>query len=197
MQKNIVEVMPMMEFDSDVRKEAAEVFVEGYEKELEFFSKDRKNLVEAFQKMINPEVFYLAVLNGEITGVLACSNNQARGLDINRETLKKHFGFIKGNLGYYFMKNDFNTILSYKDDTGYIECVATSVKARGKGVSKTLFQYVLQHTSYNRFILEVVDTNDIAYRMYAKIGFIVTERKKEKFSLFKNFKERIYMELVV
>ncbi|WP_152658231.1 GNAT family N-acetyltransferase [Oceanobacillus sp. CFH 90083] len=197
MQKTVMEVKQMKDFDSDVRREAAEVFVDGYKKELGFFSKDRKNLVAAFQKMLNPKVLYLAMLNGEIVGILACSNNKARGLNIDRHTLKKHFGFVKGNLGYHFMKNDFNKKLPYEDGTGYIECVATSVKARGKGVSTALFQHVLQHASYRRFILEVVDTNKIAYHMYAKLGFSDMERKKERFSSFKGFKERIYMKLEI
>src|SRR5690625_111545 len=197
MSKTAIEVKQMKDFDTDVRREAAEVFVDGYIKELGFFSKDRKNLVDAFQKMLNPEVFYLALLNGEIVGVLACSNSKARGLHIDRNTLKRHFGFVKGNLGYRFMKDDFNKKLPYEDDTGYIECVATSVKARGKGVSTALFQHVLHHTAYHRFILEVVDSNKIAYQMYTKLGFIDMERKKERFSSFKGFKERIYMKLEV
>src|SRR5690625_1228966 len=108
------------------------------------FSKDHKNLVEAFQKMLNPKVF-LAMLNEEIVGVLTCSNNQAHGLNIDRHMLKKHFGSVKGNLGYYFMKDDFKK-LPYADDTGYIECVATFVKAREKGVSTALFQHILHYT---------------------------------------------------
>ncbi|GAB2548054.1 GNAT family N-acetyltransferase [Gracilibacillus alcaliphilus] len=193
--QNKIEVKQMRDFDSDVSRKAAEVFVDGYKEELGFFSHDRENVVDAFQKMLNPEVFYLAMLNGEIVGILACSNNKARGLSIDRHTLKKHFGFVKGKLGYHFMKDDFNKRLPYEDDTGYIECVATSVQARGKGVSTALFQHVLHHTSYQRFILEVIDTNKIAYHMYAKLGFIDMERKKERFSFLKNFKERIYMKL--
>ncbi len=197
MQKTAIEVKQMKDFDSDVRREAAEVFVDGYKKELGFFSKDRKNLVDAFQKMINPEVFYLALLNREIVGILACSNDKERGLNIDRNILKRHFGFVKGNLGYRFMKDDFNKKLPYKDSTGYIECVATSVKARGKGVSTALFQHVLYHTAYHHFILEVIDTNKIAYQMYVKLGFSEMERKQERFSSFKGFKERIYMKLEV
>ncbi|WP_353626048.1 hypothetical protein [Bacillus sp. JCM 19041] len=44
-------------------------------------------------------------------------------------------------------------------------------------------------------ILEVVDTNESAYRLYRKLGFLELERKKERFSKLKGFKERIYMEL--
>lgn len=197
MLKTAIEVRSMRDFDKDVSREAAEVFVDAYKKELGFFSKDPDNLVDAFQKMLNPEVFYVGMLNGEIVGILACSNNKARGLNIDRNTLKKHFGYVKGNLGYHFMKDDFNKKLPYNNDTGYIECVATSVKARGRGVSTALFQHILYNTSYNRFVLEVVDTNKVAYRLYAKLGFVDMKRKQERFAAFKGFKERIYMKLDV
>lgn len=153
MQKALIEVKQMKDFNSDVRKEAAEVFVDGYKKELGFFQKTEK-ISGCISKMLHPEVFYLATLNSEIVGLLACSDNKARGLNIDRTTLKEHFGLVKGNLGYHFMKDDFNKKLPYEDDTGYIECVATSVKARGKGVSTALFKHVLYHTAYQRFILK-------------------------------------------
>lgn len=56
----------MRDFDSYVRREVAEVFVDGYKEKLGFLSKDYESLIEAFQKMINPNVFNLAMLNGEV-----------------------------------------------------------------------------------------------------------------------------------
>jgi ribosomal protein S18 acetylase RimI-like enzyme len=195
MQTYDIEVRPMREFASDVRREAASVFVEGYFRELAFLSKDRERLIDAFGPMICPDVFYLAVLDRQIVGILACSDNRKRALTMDRTILRKSFGFIKGNISYHVMKNEFNQQLPYPDDTGYIECVATAVNARGKGVSTALFRYVMQHAPYRRYILEVTDTNTIAYRLYRKLGFSEIERKQEKFAKLKGFKERIYMEI--
>ncbi|MGN8646242.1 GNAT family N-acetyltransferase [Gracilibacillus sp. HCP3S3_G5_1] len=99
-------------------------------------------------------------------------------------------------MAYQLMKSEFNKSLPYQDDTGYIECVATTVKARGKGVSTALFRYVMKYASYQHYILEVIDTNEVAYR-YKKLGFSELERKKERFSKLKGFNERVYMELFV
>ncbi|WP_353626047.1 hypothetical protein [Bacillus sp. JCM 19041] len=85
-------------FESDVYREAAAVFVDGYEKELEFLSKDRERLIDAFAQMICPDVFYLAVLDREIVGILACSNNQKRALTIDQTILRKSFGYMKGTM---------------------------------------------------------------------------------------------------
>lgn len=194
MQTYDIQVKRMNEFDADVRREAAAVFVEGYYKELSFLSKDHGKLIEAFGPMMCPDVFYLAALDQEIVGILACSNNQQRALTVDQELLTRSFGFLKGNISYRFMKGEFNKKLPYPDDTGYIECVATAVKARGKGVSTALFHYVMETAPYQRYILEVADTNEVAYRLYTKLGFSELERKKEKLAMITGLKERIYME---
>lgn len=192
-----IKVIPMREAKRDVSREVAAVFVDGYEKDLTFLSNNREKLIEAFQKMICQDVFYFATLEGEIVGILACSNNQKRAVTIDKALLRKSFGLITGSIAYHFMKDEFNKKLPYQDDTGYIECVATSIKARGKGVSTALMSYVLENEDYHRYILEVVDTNKIAYRLYKKLGFTEFKRKKESFSKMKGFKHRIYMELCV
>lgn len=197
MQTYDIQVKPMRAFESDVYREAATVFVDGYGKDLAFLSNDRESLVRAFGQMICADVFYLAVLDHEIVGILACSNNQKRAMTIDQDILRKSFGYVKGSIAYQFMKNEFNNKLPYRDDTGYIECVATAVKARGKGVSTALFHYVMENAPYQRYILEVVDTNEKAYRLYKNLGFLELERKKERFSKIKGFKERVYMELSV
>src|SRR5690554_612839 len=135
MQDHHLQVRPMSAYDSDVCREVAAVFVDGYYPELSFLSKDRTTLIDAFKSMICPDVFYVAELNQEIVGILACSNNRKRALTVTPSILRKSFGFWKGSLSYLFMNNEFNKKLPYPNDTGYIECVATSVKARGKGVS--------------------------------------------------------------
>lgn len=145
--------------------------------------------------MICPDVFYFATLDDEVVGILACPNNKHRALTIDKTILKHSFGYIKGSIAYRMMKDVFTKQLSYEDDTGYIECVATTVKARGKGVSTALMRYVLENLDYNRYVLEVTDANEVAYRLYSKLGFTEFERKKESLSGLKGFKFRIYMEL--
>ncbi|MBS4539467.1 GNAT family N-acetyltransferase [Clostridium sp. D2Q-11] len=192
-----IRVRPMREFKEDVSREIATVFVDGYEKDLAFLSNNQEKLIEAFQKMICPDVFYFATLEGDIVGILACSNNQNRALTIDKTILRHSFGYVKGSMAYHFMKDEFNKKLYCQDDTAYIECVATTVKARGRGVSTALMRYVLENENYNRYILEVTDTNEVAHRLYKKLGFTEFERKKERFSKLKGFKNRIYMELYV
>src|SRR5699024_1448796 len=177
----------MRDYDRDVSREVAAVFVDGYEKDLIFLSKNREHLIDAFRKMICPDVFYAAELDGEIVGILACSNNKNRALTIDKTIMRNAFGFVKGG---------FNNPLPYGDDTGYVEGVATTVRARGKGVSTSLMKYVLEHADYKRYTLEVTDANEVAYGLYKKLDYTEYNRIKENFSKYKEFKYRIYMESI-
>ncbi len=191
-EKNIT-IKRMADYEYNVRYEAADVFVDGYYRELSFLNKDKEKLKSAFKNTFHPDVFYLAEIDGKIAGILACADCRQRAMTIDKAVMKKEFGFIVGNLVYFFLKGEFNTPLAYPADTAYIECVATSGAARGKGVCTALFQHVMQELPYNKFILEVVDTNQNAYRLYKKLGFTEFKRKPEKHSKLKGFHERIYM----
>ncbi|MEG6612064.1 GNAT family N-acetyltransferase [Pseudoclostridium thermosuccinogenes] len=193
MANNNVLVRKMTDYDRDVGYEVANVFVDGYYKDLSFFSKDREKLRNAFKGTFCPDVFYLAEMDGKIAGMLACSNNRQRAMHIDKTMMKRHLGFVMGNLAYYLLKKEFNTPLTYPDNTGYIECVATSEAARGKGVCTALFQHVMQELPYREFILDVADTNQNAYRLYKKLGFSEFMRKQEKHPKLKGFNERVYM----
>lgn len=188
-----IHVTRMAECDQDVRYHVADVFVDAYYKELSHFTKERERLRNALQSSFCPDVFYVAEMEGEIVGILACSHNRQRAMQLNKADLKKHFGFAMGTLAYYVMRMDMNAPLRYPNDTGYIECVATREKARGKGVCTALLQHVMQELAYRQLVLEVIDTNTNAYRLYQKVGFVEFERKTEKLQKLKGFKERIYM----
>ncbi|MDQ0230159.1 GNAT family N-acetyltransferase [Metabacillus malikii] len=195
--RNKISIKPMNRFDKDISREVAAVFVEGYEKDLAFLSNDREKLIDAFRKQICRDVFFVATIEDEIVGILACSTNKKRAITIDKTILRNSFGYIKGSFAYHFMEDEFNKKLDCGDDTCYIECVATAIKSRGKGVSIELMRYVLENEAFQRYYLEVVDTNAVALRLYKKLGFTEFKRTKESFSRMKGFKYRIYMELNV
>ena len=114
---------------------------------------------------------------------------------MDKQKLKKNFGFIKGSFAYSTMKKEFHTPLDYPDNTAYIECVATIPEARGKGVATELMKYLLSSLPYSEYILEVTDTNTAARKIYDRMGFKVFEETSERFGKIKGFNKRIYMKM--
>ncbi|MHA6630380.1 GNAT family N-acetyltransferase [Pseudonocardia sichuanensis] len=183
----------MDEYDRDVRDEVADVILDGFFAQLSFVTKDRSKLVTAFRDDIRADMFYVAELDGAIVGVLACSNNTGRALVANTVSFRRAMGLVRGTVAARVLAREFNAALPYDDDTGYVEWVATSEHARGRGVSTALFRHVMQHPRYRALVLEVVDVNDNARRLYAKLGFVEYDRKPARGVEKWTFKERIYM----
>ncbi|GAB6931103.1 hypothetical protein JCM10914A_50860 [Paenibacillus sp. JCM 10914] len=193
MTTSIIHIRRMADIDRDVRDEVAEVFVDGYYSELSYFTKDRNLLKLAFRDLFSPEVFYLAEVEGEVVGILACAHNKQRAMPVEITPLQNALGETTGELAYNVMKKEFNSPIPYDNETGYIECVATSERARGKGVSTALMKYVMEELPYSRYVLEVTNRNEIAHRMYQKLGFQEIERKAEDHAEEYGFDDRIYM----
>jgi ribosomal protein S18 acetylase RimI-like enzyme len=194
MNADVMEIRPMSGCGESVRREAALVFVDGFYRELSFLSPDRDRLADAFAPMINPDAFWLAVRNGAVVGILACSDRTKQAIRLDRERMRKSFGLLKSSIAYRVMKGEFVKGKWYPEGTGYIECVATSSAARRQGVASALLRFVLQHAPYRRYALDLMDTNTEARRLYDKMGFVESKRVREPFGRIKGFKERVFME---
>ena len=183
----------MSNLDKKNRKEVTQIFVDAYYDSLTFLSKDKNKLNEAFEHAFVSDVFFVAFNQEKAVGILACSTNKSRALHLRKKEFKKYFGFIKGTISLYLMKKNFHAPLNYSDYMTYIECVATSTQARGRGVATHLMEYVYNQLPYTEYILEVVDNNTNAIRLYEKLGFREFKRKKAKFPKLMGYKYAIYM----
>lgn len=183
----------MYNLDEKYRREITQIFVDGYYDSLTFLSKDKHGLIEAFEHVFVSDVFFVAFDGEKVVGILACSNNKNRAIHLQKKEFKKYFGLIKGTVAHYFMKRNFHEPLNYSDNMTYIECVATSAQARGKGVATHLMEYVYNQLPYTEYILEVVNDNTNAIRLYKKLGYKEFKRKKAKFPKLMGYEYAIYM----
>ena len=44
--------------------------------------------------MFNLDVFYIAVIDGEIAGIAACTDGKVSSVHLKSQELKKHLGFL-------------------------------------------------------------------------------------------------------
>lgn|GEM_PF-156595 len=192
----MLEVKRMDEIERDVSTEVAIVFVDGYYNELRLISKNKEKLILIFKNSFVKEVFYVALMDGNVAGILACSNNKLRAIHLNKEDIIANLGFIKGNFVFFLIEKEFHTPISYDDSTAYIESVATITEARGKGVATRLLEHVYSKLPYQEFRLTVKDSNKAAISIYKKLGFKQFDKMKAGFFEKKHFKYKLYMKLV-
>ena len=73
----------------------AEIFAEGFAQWLVFFSKDKNIIAKAFAHMFILDQFYVAIADGEIAGVTACTDGKTLSVRLNKKELRKNLGFKK------------------------------------------------------------------------------------------------------
>lgn len=194
----VLDVRRMDAFERDVRDEVVEVILDGFSADLSFLSRDRSRFTIAFRDDVRADMFFAAELDGRIVGVLACSDNTGRALPANRYSLRRGLGEVRGVIAAYVLGRQFNRPLPLDDGTGYIEWVATSPHARGKGVSGALFRHIMRQLPYESLVLEVLDANELdanenARRVYSALGFEEYDRRSAKGVEKLTYRERIYM----
>lgn len=163
----------------DVRGEISEIFADGFSPWLGYFSKDKNKIAAAFAHMFILNQFYVAVSEGKVVGIAACTNGISHSVKLDRTELRKHLGIYKGSLAGVFLKKEFEAAyINFPPGAGSIEFIGTSAEYRGKGIASQLVQYILEHTPYQIYLIEeVADTNIPAMKLYQKLGFEVYKSK--------------------
>lgn len=171
------------ELGVDVRPEISGIFTEGFSQWLTFFSKDQGKLTRAFTHMFRPELFYVAVLDGEIAAITACTNGIEPSVRLNKAEFTKHLGFIRGLTAYYILRREFEKHpypFELAPGTGSVEFVATAAKHRSKGIATALIRHIMRNAGYSNYVLEVADTNECAVKVYSGLGFRECMRIQDK-----------------
>ncbi|AWP27429.1 N-acetyltransferase [Paenibacillus sp. Cedars] len=165
--------------ECDVRQGIAETFAEGFTQWLGFFSKDPKKIAASFAHMFILDQFYVAVSNGQVIGMAACTDGASFSVQLDKKELRKHLGFFKGSMAAIFLKKEFETTPGHPSPcAGSIEFVGTAAEFRGQGVASQLICHILEHTPYQVYLIDgVADTNIPAMKLYHKLGFDEYKRK--------------------
>jgi 8-oxo-dGTP diphosphatase len=171
----------------------AAVIVEAYRHEFSTLSRNMDNITAVLTTAGEVDRFFVADRGGDVIGAIACTDRTGRAMRVRAADWRRHLGLVRGEVAARILAPQWTSQLDYPDDTGYIEFVAVAERARRQGVATNLVEGVIAQTHYTDFELEVTDVNVAARDCYRKIGFVDVQRKTEKFSRIKGFRERIYM----
>lgn len=191
-----MEIIRASELGNDAKMKISKIFVDGFFQWLKYFSKDKEKLTKAFSHMFNLEVFYVAVMDGEIAGITACTDGKVPSVHLEGKEFKKHLGFFMGTIAYSMLKREFEEKqypFKIKKGMCMVEFVATSINFRGQGVATAITNYIFDSTPYDVYVLEVADTNENAVKLYEKLGYTEFTRIKEKHSKQSGVNYLVYM----
>jgi ribosomal protein S18 acetylase RimI-like enzyme len=164
----------------DPREQMSDVFVEGFYEWIRHFCKDKDKLKQVFAHVFTMEYFYVAVVQGEVAAMAACTGGFSP-IKLVRAEFTRVLGFIRGNIAYFMLQRHMvrnSYPFSISKNTGSVEFVATAPNFRKQGVGYNLLNFIMANNPYDAYILEVADTNTNAVRLYEKLGFSEIKRVK-------------------
>ena len=191
-----MQIMRASEFGPDAKRQMGDIFADGFYQWLNYFSKDKVKLANAFRHMFNLELFYVAVINGEMAGMAACTDGKARSVHLDGKELRKHLGLMRGTIAAFVLKREFEGRpypFEIREGMGLVEFVATASNYRGQGVATAIMQHIFTSTPFDEYALEVADTNTNAVKLYEKLGFHEFMRVKQKHSERSGVNYLVYM----
>jgi ribosomal protein S18 acetylase RimI-like enzyme len=179
-----MEIKLAKDLRENINEEISALFVEAFGEELKIISKDTNKLTRAFSHMFVLDYFYVGIIDNEIAGMMVCTDREHYCIKHNKKILINNLGLIKGFLAYMIFKNYFNKYPKYPvemdERTGSIEFVATNKKYRRMGIAASIMEHIFSLRLYEKYILEVADTNERAYNLYKKLGYKDIHRIKQK-----------------
>ena len=194
-----MEIKLAKEVNDNMKEKISELFVESFGKDLKIVSKDSNKLIKAFSHMFVLDYFYVGIIDNELAGMMICiDKKQCRDcIKQDKKILIKELGFIKGLLANLIINKFINKNPKYpidvKGKTGSIELVATNKNHRKKGVATHIMEYIFSLNMYEKYILEVADTNKSAYNLYLKLGYKEIYKVKQYFAKRYGLNYLVYM----
>jgi ribosomal protein S18 acetylase RimI-like enzyme len=190
-----MEIKRAIELGDDIGIQIGILMVEAFHKDFEFFMKGKngkENLIKAVSSMFILKYFFLAFIDGEIAGVIGCTDHNSLCINPVRKIFIKHLGLFKGFIAFFIFKKYIaepplkKYPLTMTERTGLVEFVATKPKYFKKGVAMTMLNHIHTQTDFDEYVLEVADTNTKAISLYNKMGYKEIARKKTDKHIEKN-----------
>lgn len=161
-------------------RQAVEIFAASFFEPLSFISSDIDVIADILEESFIPQNHYVALLDGNVVGVVSISDAKGRSQQFRRDLLVLRLGFVKGTISYFRLRGVLGQPLDLNEYQCYIDSVATDSAFRGLGISTEMQRYLLETLPYKEYLLEVAEMNFRAIRMYEELGFMVERRKPQR-----------------
>jgi ribosomal protein S18 acetylase RimI-like enzyme len=159
--------------------QALEIYYNAFEQKIRPLFKPKEKAIRIYSHAIHPNRVYYALENRKAVGIIGLQYDDLDFLIYRFDFIKKQYSFFRG-LYLYIILNI--TKMKLEEYTIRIDSIAVDDQCRGQGIGKILINKAIdiaKNRGFKEIILEVVNTNPRAKKLYEKMGF--KEKKHKKF----------------
>ena len=175
----------------------ARVFVDGFGQHLQYFSKDPLRLAAAFTHMFLTDCFFVAVEDDEVIAMAGISSGNEPAVQVRAAPLRRELGLLRGSIAAAMLDKMWRSEypVPVGDDWGSVQFVATAAGSRRRGGARAVMEYVIEHSGYDTYILEVGDRNAAAVALYESLGFTEHARVPDPHAKHSGYDNLLYLRL--
>ncbi|OMG00477.1 GNAT family N-acetyltransferase [Paenibacillus sp. FSL R7-0337] len=163
--------------DEEQKREVARLYYQAFTLKFSgiwIFSRKEQDIVDVLSRCLHYDKALYAVYEGRVVGFAGLETGVGFFMTLNYRSLRQTFGLLGGAWRYaaygIFRLLHGNT----PSNAVHIDPLVVSEQARGLGVGTRLLEAVFawsREADRSKVLLEVVDTNPLAKKLYERVGF--------------------------
>lgn len=162
--------------DENQLNQAIDIYYLAFKKKIRLLIKSKEKALATYKRSLNTEKALFALMDEKVVGIAGLHYDNKNFMEINYKNLRKSFNPVSS----YFINFIYRKYLpKLKNDVLRIDSLAVDKNVRGQGIGSILIKKVFELAKgkgFKEVILEVIDTNPKAKKLYERMGF-----KEKKF----------------
>ncbi len=162
----------------ELRHQAAIICYEGFRSQMELLVGSQQKGIALLECSMDIELGLTAQQQGRLVGFVGLQYENRPFFQFERSQFIRELGFLRGLLVYLLFNLSATQILP---EEMFINVIVVDASVRGKGIGTSLIQAVFEIAQQNQFhavVLDVIDTNPDAQRLYERLGFKPVRTRK-------------------
>lgn len=181
------------------KEQVCRLIYQGFYKKLSNYWIFEKNIdkgADVLKGCINYENGIYAIEDDNVVGFIGVQYRKNKFREFNSKTLRPYYG-VFGSMWRGIVNKLENKSESLKNNEMYIDLIVVDANSRGKGIASLLIDNITRFSIENDFdkiLLDVVDTNEGAIKLYEKLGYKTMKTMDFKgFTDFMGYRKVMYM----
>jgi ribosomal protein S18 acetylase RimI-like enzyme len=162
----------------EMRHQAAVICYEGFQTQMESLGVSQSKGIALLERSLDPELALIALHQDRLVGFVGLQYENRPFFRFQRSHFMQELGWWRGLL-IFLLFNLSATVIQPTEM--FINVIVVDASMRGQGIGTSLIEATFEIAQQNQFqavVLDVVDTNPNAQRLYERMGFVPTKIRK-------------------
>jgi len=169
--EKISKIKISVKINEEQLNQAMNIFYSAFKQKIRPLIKSREKAVAIYKNSLNKDRVFYALIENDVVGIAGLHYENKNFIEIKYSYLRKYFNPFTSYF-IYFMWKIFSP--KVKEDAVRIDSIAVKEQFRGAGIGTDLINKVLEfakNKAFKEVVLEVVNTNPKAKKLYERMGF--------------------------